>query len=173
MVAAVSSIKSKVMFAAKEDGLTRENVKNDYERTPDKDTVTLKDKNKSSKGWIIGVLTAVACIGLYFITKGKKGTNTAGKVATNAVSDVKIKKPEPSLPAKTKTADEPELEVLKPDKIIIPKKTKHKHKNKAEKLKSSPSIQDVIDIEPVLGNKSTSKKINDVDNLTGGVDDLK
>lgn len=178
MVEAVSNIKSGVMFAAKSDSVKTETVKNDYERTPAKDTVELKEDKKSFKGWIIGTIVAAAAFGLYFLTKGKKGTNAAKKAVDKAAADVNVKKPasdSATVPTKVKSEtvqkEEPAVEVLKPDKIIIPKKTKTKKKGKAEKLKSSPSVQDVVDIEPVLSDKQAGR-LKDSDKMTATVRDL-
>jgi len=172
MLKAVSNIKLNFAGGNKSDTVKKDSVKSDYERTPEKDAVVLNQsvKEKSLKRWIIGAVTVLAAFGIYFLTRGKKAANAAGK-ASKAAEEIKVKNP-PDVPVKGNPEAEASGEVLKPDKILFPKKTKSKSKSKAEKLKSSPSLQDVVDIEPVLTKKPALSNFKDSDNLTASVQDL-
>lgn len=159
MVEAVSQVKLPTTSAPvneiKKDIVVAKPIASNLERTPEKDSVNVngkektEGKKKSFTGWLIGAGVAIVGTGIYFLTRGKKGSKAVNEAAQEAAQTVKkgvndtVQKVEDAVATAVKK-EEP-VEILQQK---IPEKTKAKEKNVAKDI-TNPHTDDYLNINGI------------------------
>lgn len=175
MVEAVAQVKLPTTSAPvneiKKDIVVAKPIASNLERTPEKDSVNVNGKEKTEvkkknfTGWLIGAGVAIVGTGIYFLTRGKKGSKAVNEAAQEAAQTVKknvndtVHKVEDAVTTAVRK-EEPKVkkqEVLTPDKITVTE-NKTPKPNPKEEFKQNAEIVTVIEETPRPATHAQSKE---------------
>lgn len=175
MVEAVSQVKPSTTSAPvseiKKDTVAAKPTASNLERTPEEDSVSVNGKEKTEgkkknfTGWLIGAGVAIVGTGIYFLTRGKKGSKAVNEAAHEAVQTVKknvndtVHKVEDAVTTAVRK-EEPKVkkqEVLTPDKITVTE-NKTPKPNPKEEFKQNAETATVIEETPRPATHAQSKE---------------